>query len=82
MHLVASCIPLSEDLQFDGMPLEDPGQRSGLAVNAEDSLVVVLRVVGVLDCAAAVLRWVVLEGGAHSGWYSRTLTSTIQRPKR
>lgn len=57
--------PLSEDLQLDGVPLKHPGQRSGLAVNAEDSLVVILRVVGVLDCTTAILGWVVLWGERH-----------------
>ena len=55
-------IPLSKDLTLDGLSLEDSGQCSGLAVNAEHDLVVVLRVISVLDDNAAVLRWVVLEG--------------------
>ncbi|MPC47301.1 hypothetical protein E2C01_041043 [Portunus trituberculatus] len=62
-------IPKTKDLELDGLPLEDPGQCSGLAVNAEHDLVVVLGVVGVLDDNAAVLRWVVLEGEGITALY-------------
>lgn len=48
LSLSLSHSPLSIHLELEGVPLKDPGQRTGLAVNAEDSLVVVLGVVGVL----------------------------------